>query len=293
MRRRFATLPNPSIVNLSMTNDAEIKLSRTKTAGGLATEAAYGPVDAAKLDYVRDLGDPGTYPYTRGAYPQMYRSRMWTLRTIVGYGAPEDTRAGIEKARAAGATGINVVVDTLTQQAIDPDHPSFTPEVGREGCSIPSLRDAERLLTGIDITQQDIAWHSTILTYPMMAALAVKHGLPLGKLQGSNMPDHLSLALSGWGNDLLPPKMAQRITADCIEFSVKNSPRWALGLPQAYDLRERGLSPAGEIAVGMAIVNNLIDNLKQRGMAVDQVAPSLAWVSTSDIDFFEEIGKFV
>lgn len=274
-----------------MTDDNEIKLSRTRTWGGLATEPSYGP-GPAQGDYHRDLGNPGEYPYTRGAYPHMYRSRMWTLRHIVGYGAPEDTRDGIEKARAAGATGINVVVDTLTQQAIDPDHPAFSAEVGLEGCSIPTLRDAERLLAGIDITQQDIAWHSTILTYPMVAALAVKQALPLDKLQGSNMPDHLSLALSGWGTALLPPKMAQRITADCVEYSVKYSPRWALGMPQAYDLRERGLTPAGEIAVGMAIVNRLIDDLKQRGMPVDRVAPSLAWVSTSDIDFFEEIAKF-
>jgi methylmalonyl-CoA mutase N-terminal domain/subunit len=274
------------------TGDSEVKISRTMTWGSLPTEPSYGPLDSAAVDYARDLGNPGEYPYTRGAYPQMYRSRMWTLRHIVGYGAPEDTRDGIEKARLAGATGINIVVDTLTQQAIDPDHPAFAPEVGLEGCSLPSLRDAERLLTGINVTQQDVAWHSTILTYPLVAALAVKQGLPLNKLQGSNMPDHLSLTLSGWGTELLPPKMAQRITADCIEFSVKNSPRWALGMPQAYDLRERGLTPAGEIAVGMAIVNQLIEDLKQRGTPVDRVAPSLAWVSTSDIDFFEEIAKF-
>jgi methylmalonyl-CoA mutase, N-terminal domain len=280
-----ADAPQPS-------KDGEVKVSRTKTWGSLPTEAAYGPGDVSSIDYGNDLGDPGKYPFTRGAYPQMYRSRMWTLRHIVGYGAPEDTRDGIERARLAGATGINVVVDTLTQQAIDPDHPAFSPEIGLEGCSIPTLRDAERLLAGIDITQQDIAWHSTILTYPMVAAVAVKQGLPLAQVQGSNMPDHLSLAMSGWGTDLLPPRMAQRITVDCVEYSVKNSPRWALGLPQAYDLRERGLTPAGEIAVGMAIVNRLIEDLAARGMPVDRVAPSLAWVSTSDIDFFEEIAKF-
>ena len=126
----------------------------------------------------------------------------------------------------------------------------------------------------------------------MIAAVARKREMPLAKLQGSNMPDHLSLAISGWGVDLLPPKLGQRITADCVEFSVKNSPRWSLGLPQAYNLRERGLTPAGEIAVGMAIVNQLIVELKSRGITVDQIAPSLAWVSTSDIDFFEEIAKF-
>ena len=111
----------------SSAND-EVKISRTKTWGSLPTESFYCPDEAHPMDYERDLGDPGTYPFTRGAYPDMYRSRMWTLRHIVGYGTPDDTRDGIERAKIAGATGINVVVDTLTQQAIDPDHPAFGPK---------------------------------------------------------------------------------------------------------------------------------------------------------------------
>src|SRR3546814_2575454 len=89
---------------------------------------------------------PICYPYTRGAYPKMYRSRMWTLRNIVGYGAPEDTREGLEKVLASGGTGISIVVDPLTSQGVDADHPAFGPEVGLEGCSLPTLRDIDRLL---------------------------------------------------------------------------------------------------------------------------------------------------
>jgi methylmalonyl-CoA mutase N-terminal domain/subunit len=91
---------------------------------------------------------------------------------------------------------------------------------------------------------------------------------------------------------LIPADLGHRTTVDEIEFSVKNSPRWALGMPQAYDLRERGLSPAGEIAVGMAMINKTMEDLIARGMTADQVAGSLAWVSTADIDFFEEVAKF-
>jgi methylmalonyl-CoA mutase, N-terminal domain len=272
--------------------NSEVKLSRTRTWSGIETQQAYGPEDAATTDYVRDLGDPGQYPYTRGAYAQMYRSRMWTLRNIVGYGAPEDTRQGIEAALKKGTAGINVVVDTLTQQALDPDHPAFGFEVGTEGCSLPTVRDMERLLSGIDITRTDVAWHWTMMAYPMVAAVAVKQGKDLSRMQGSHMPDHLQLTLSGWGINVVPPDLCHRTTVDCVEFSVRNSPRWALGMPQAYDLRERGLGCAGEIAVGMAIVNQTMVDLVARGLGVDQVAPSIAWVSGADMDLFEEVAKF-
>jgi methylmalonyl-CoA mutase, N-terminal domain len=217
---------------------------------------------------------------------------MWTLRNIVGYGAPEDTREGIERAITMGSAGINVVLDTLTQEAIDPDHPAFSADAGQEGCSLPMVGDLDILLKGINVTQTDVAWHSTMMIYPLVIALATRQGHDISSLQGSHMPDHLQLRLAGWSEAIVPAGLGHRTTVDCIEYSVKHSPRWALGCPQAYDIRERGLSAAGEIAVGMAIVNQTLHDLIARGLHVDQVAPSLAWVSTSDIDFFEEIAKF-
>ncbi|MWV29295.1 methylmalonyl-CoA mutase family protein [Aurantiacibacter rhizosphaerae] len=272
--------------------ELEVKLSRTKSWGGIETENSYGPADTSDADYAEKLGDPGTFPFTRGAYPKMYRSRMWTLRNIVGYGAPEDTRDGLEKVLASGGTGINIVVDPLTTQSIDPDHPSFGPEVGLEGCSLPTANDIDRLLDGVDLSKIDTAWHWAAMAYPMVAAVHVKRGQPLETLQGSSMPDMLQETLSGWGERLVPTVLGHKTTVDEIEYSVQNSPRWALGMPQAYDLRERGLTPAGEIALGMAFINKTLEDLVERGLHVDQIAPSLAWVSTSDIDFFEEVAKF-
>jgi len=277
---------------LSATQNVEVKLSRTKTWGGLETKPTYTPEDIPDFNYSRDLGNPGEYPFTRGSYPLMYRSRMWTQRQMFGYGSPEDTRDGIEKALAAGLKGINIVVDPVSQQVIDPDHPAFGPEVGLDGASVPCMRDADRLLEGIDLTKVDVAWHWGPMAYPIVASVAVKRGLPLKDLQGSHMPDLLQQTISGWGNRVLPADFAHRITCDSIEYISKTSPKWALGLPQGYDVRERGLPPAGEIAVGMSIVIATLDELIARGMTVDQVAPSLAWVSISDIDFFEEVAKF-
>jgi methylmalonyl-CoA mutase N-terminal domain/subunit len=271
-------------------DEDSVRLSRTATWGGLETEAAYGPGEP--LDYDRDLGDPGSFPYTRGSYPKMYRSRMWTLRNIVGYGAPEDTRDGIARALAAGTAGVDVVTDTLTAEALDPDHPALRADVGLEGCSLPSVRDVARLLDGVDITRTDVAYHTTMMIYPMIAAFAVDTGVPLERIQGSHMPDHLQLTLAGWGEKIMPADLAHRATVDCVEYVARHSPRWALGLPQAYDLRERGLSPAAEIAVGMAIVNATLAGLAERGVGVDDVAPSLAWVSSTDVDLFEEVAKF-
>jgi methylmalonyl-CoA mutase N-terminal domain/subunit len=273
-------------------DDELVRLSRTATWGGLETGVAYGPADAEGRDYQRDLGDPGSYPYTRGSYPKMYRSRMWTLRNIVGYGAPEDTRDGIARTLAAGSTGVDVAVDTLTAEAVDPDHPALRADVGLEGCSLPSLRDVARLLDGVDISRTDVAYHTTMMIYPMIAAFAVETGMPLERIQGSHMPDHLQLTLAGWGDKIMPADLAQRATVDCVEYASRHSPRWSLGLPQAYDLRERGLTPAAEIAVGMAIANATIAELAERGVPVDQVAPSLAWVSITDVDLFEEVAKF-
>ncbi len=271
--------------------DVSVRLSRTRTWGGIETEPAYGP-EHASPDHERDLGRPGSYPFTRGSYEQMYRSRMWTLRNIVGYGAPEDTLEGIRSALEAGSAGINVVIDALSQQCIDADHPAFEFEVGAEGCSISTAGDMTRLLQDIDISESGVAFHSTMMTYPLVAAAATRKGIPLARMLGSHMPDHIQLLLSGWGTKIVPAELAQKITSDCIEFSIRNSPRWSLGIPQAYDLRERGLTPAGEIGVGMAIVISTLEDLSRRGLGVDQVAPNLAWVSTSDIDFFEEVAKF-
>jgi len=269
----------------------EIKLSRTRSWGGIETDPFYSPAskDAA---YEAKLGDPGQYPYTRGAYAQMYRSRMWTLRNIVGYGAPEDSREGVDKVLAQGGHGIDIVVDPPTNQGVDPDHPAVGPEIGLEGCSLPTMRDVARLVEGFDLGKVDIAWHWTTSAYALAAAVHVNRNQPLETLLGSNMPDMLQQTLGGWGQTIVPAPFGHRNAVDQIEFCAQHSPKWALGMPQAYDMRERGLSPPGEIAVGMAIVLKTLEDLKARGMSVDRAAGSIAWVSTSDIDFFEEVAKF-
>ncbi len=282
----MTTIPKTHLKNV------RVSLSRTRTWGGMETHSYYPASDEATDPAHSKNGHPGEYPFARGIRPSLYRERMWTLRNIVGYGAPEDTCEEIRHTLKTGTAGINVVIDALSQQSIDPDHPAFEVEVGAEGCSIPSARDMEHLLADIDLTTSGVAFHSTMMTYPLVAAASIRRGVPLDRIMGSHMPDYLQLNLSGWGSKLVPPDLCHQTTVDCIEYCIRQSPKWALGFPQGYDLRERGLPPHGEIAVGMAIVIKTLEDLLERGFTIDEVAPNLAWVSSAHIDFFEEVAKF-
>lgn len=271
--------------------ELSIRLSRTSTWSGTPVDAFYGP-PAPDANYRQSLGDPGTFPFTRGAFPQMYRSRMWTLRNIVGYGSPEDTRAGIDASMRAGSAAVDVVFDVVSTQGLDPDHPVLRPDVGLDGCSISSLKDLERLLSGIDITKVDVAWHITFCIYPLVLAYAKKHGIRLEDVHGSHMPDYLRLNLDGGGQKFLSPEFGHRMAIDTLEFAARNTPRWSLGFPQCYNLRERGATPVAEIAIGMAIVRKTFRDIVARGVKIDEIAQRMAWVSNTDIDLFEEVAKF-
>lgn len=268
-----------------------VRLSRTTTWSGIPTDSHYGPV-APDQAYLDNLGDPGSYPFTRGAFPEMYRSRMWTLRNIVGYGSPEDTADGIRRSLKAGSAAVDVVFDTVSTQGLDPDHPVLRPDVGLEGASVSTLNDLDRLLADLDVTQIDVAWHVTFNIFPLVLAHARRHGLAWADLHGSHMPDYLRLNLDGGGQKFVSPELGHRLATDTLEFAAKHTPKWALGFPQCYNLRERGATPSGEIALGMAIVRKTFHDLIDRGVSIDAVAPRMAWVSTSDIDLFEEVAKY-
>ena len=271
--------------------DVSVRLSRTQTLSGIETEPYYGPGERS-AEYDEKLGDPGEYPFTRGAFPQMYRSRMWTLRNIVGYGSPEDTAEGIDHAIKLGSAAVDVVFDVVSTQGLDPDHPVLRDDVGLDGASVSSLNDLDRLLRNIDVTKTDVAWHITYMIYPMVVAHARRHGLDLRELHGSHMPDYLRLNLDGGGQKFCSPAFGQRLGADTLEFATLNTPRWASGIPQAYNLRERGCTPAMEIAIGLAIIRTTFGDLAQRGLSLEEVAARMAWVSIADIDLFEEVAKY-
>ena len=271
--------------------EVSVRLSRTKTMSGIETDAFYGPKERT-AEYDEKLGDPGEFPFTRGSFPEMYRSRMWTLRNVVGYGSPEDTADAVAASVRAGSAAVDIVFDVVSTQGLDPDHPVLREDVGLEGASVSSLNDLDRLLRDIDVTKTDVAWHITYMIYPMVIAHARRHNLPLAEVHGSHMPDYLRINMDGGGQKFFNAAFGQRLAADTLEFATLYTPRWAAGIPQAYNLRERGCTPAMEIAIGMAIARSTFSDVLKRGVDIDAVAPHLAWVSTADIDLFEEVAKF-
>lgn len=273
-------------------DELSMRLSRTRTFSGLETQPSYGPADVADQDYAKDLGDPGEFPFTRGSFPLMYRSRMWTHRNIVGYGTPADTRAGYERALKAGSAGIDIVWDSPSQGGIDPDHPMARPDIGTDGCSVACVDHLADLLEGIDVTQTDIAWHVTATIYPMLGALLKRQGKSFADLQGSHMPDYLITNPKGFGERLMPARLAHRMAVDTLEHVANHAPKWACGFPQTYTARQRGVIAGGELAVGFAIVRKTLDDLLSRGVDIDKVAPRMAWVSPGNIDLFEDVAKF-
>ena len=116
---------------------------------------------------------------------------------------------------------------------------------------MPTVDDLDILTAGIDLTETDVAWHTVMMTYPMVIALARRRGYDISKLQGSNMPDHLTHAIIGWGHGVIPPELGHRYHTDQLAYVARHTPKWAAGFPQGYEIREMGISPAGEIAVGM------------------------------------------
>jgi len=272
--------------------ELSMRMSTTRTQSGLETQPTYSPSDLEGFDYGNDLGDPGQYPFTRGSFPMMYRSRMWTLRNIVGYGAPSDTRAGLKRAFESGSAGIDIVWDSPSQGGIDPDHPMAVPDVGTDGCSVACVDHLADLLQDIDVTRTDIAWHVTATIYPMLGALLRRQGKSLADMQGSHMPDYLITNPKGFGERLMPARLAHRMAVDTLEHVAKHTRKWACGFPQTYTARQRGVIAGGELAVGFAIVRKTLDDLVARGVDIDSVAPRLAWVCPADIDLFEDVAKY-
>lgn len=286
-----APMPENRATVQDQIGDVSVRISRTATLSGIETEPFYGPKERT-AEYDEKSGDPGEFPFTRGSFPQMYRSRMWTLRNIVGYGSPEDTADGIDQAIALGSAAVDVVFDVVSTQGLDPDHPVLRDDVGLDGASVSSLNDLDRLLRNIDVTKTDVAWHITYMIYPLVIAHARRHGLGLRELHGSHMPDYLRINLDGGGQKFFSAALGQRLAADTLEFATLNTPRWASGIPQAYNLRERGCTPAMEIAVGLAIIRSTFGDLAARGLELVEVASRMAWVSIADIDLFEEVAKY-
>jgi methylmalonyl-CoA mutase N-terminal domain/subunit len=263
------------------------------TMSGLENEPLYTPSNVA-IDYDRDLGYPGAFPYTRGVYPSMYRGRLWTMRQFAGFGTAEETNARFRYLLDHGQTGLSTAFDMPTLMGYDSDHARSLGEVGREGVAIDSLEDMEQLFAGIPLGEV-----STSMTINAPAAMllafyicvAEEQGVPQDKLRGTIQTDILKeyIAQKEW---IFPPEPSMRLCVDMIEYCARSVPLWHPVSISGYHIREAGSTAAQELAFTLADGFAYVEAGIERGLDVDDFAPRLSFFFNAHIDFFEEVAKY-
>jgi len=246
------------------------------------------------IDYAKDLGFPGEYPFTRGVQPTMYRSRLWTMRMFAGFGTPEQTNERFKYLLAQGQTGLSTAFDFPTLMGYDSDSPRSLGEVGMCGVAVDTLRDMEVLFADIplaDVTTSMTINGPAIVLLAFYVALADVRGIPRDTIGGTVQNDCLKefIAQHAW---LVPPRPAMRIVTDMIEFCSKEVPRWNTVSISGYHIREAGATAAQELAFTIADGVAYVESCLERGLPVDDFAPRLSFFFDVHNDFFEEIAKF-
>jgi methylmalonyl-CoA mutase N-terminal domain/subunit len=263
------------------------------TISGLENEPLYTP-ERVELDYDRDLGYPGAYPFTRGVYPSMYRGRLWTMRQFAGFGTAAETNERFRYLLEHGQTGLSTAFDMPTLMGYDSDHARSLGEVGREGVAIDSLADAETLFDGIPLG--DVSTSMTIngpaaMLLAFYVCVAEQQGVERGELRGTIQTDILKeyIAQKEW---IFPPEPSMRLVTDMVEFCARELPRWHPISISGYHIREAGSNAAQELAFTLANGFAYVDAGIERGLDVDEFAPRLSFFFNAHLDFFEEIAKY-
>src|ERR1700689_1121079 len=237
---------------------------------------------------------PGQYPFTRGIYPDMYRSRLWTMRQYAGFGTAEESNRRYRYLLSQGVTGLSVAFDLPTQMGMDSDHPLAVGEVGRVGVSICSLADMERLFDGIRLDQV-----TTSMTINSTAAIllafyvlvARKQGADARKLSGTVQNDILKEYVAR-GTYIYPPRQAMRIITDLFAWAGAELPEWNTISISGYHIREAGSTAIQEVAFTMANAIAYIEAAVKAGLDIDAFAPRLSFFFNAHNNFLEEIAKY-
>jgi methylmalonyl-CoA mutase, N-terminal domain len=263
------------------------------TISGVENEPLYSP-ENVELDYERDLGWPGAYPFTRGVYPSMYRGRLWTMRQFAGFGTAEETNARFRYLLEHGQTGLSTAFDMPTLMGYDSDHVRSLGEVGREGVAIDSLADMETLFDGIPLgevsTSMTINGPAAMLL-AFYACVGEEQGVALEQLRGTVQTDILKeyIAQKEW---IFPPQPSMRLVVDMVEWCSERLPLMHPVSISGYHIREAGSNAAQELAFTLSNGFALVEACLERGLEVDAFAPRLSFFFNAHLDFFEEIAKY-
>jgi methylmalonyl-CoA mutase N-terminal domain/subunit len=267
---------------------------RFETSSGIPLPNDFNPSNTEPLDYDRDLGDPGAYPYTRGVRRNMYRGRLWTMRQYAGYASAEESNARYKFLLSQGTTGLSVAFDLPTQIGLDSDDPLASGEVGKVGVAVDSLEDMERLFEGIPLgevsTSMTInATASTLLC--LYLAVARKQGVPAERLQGTIQNDILKEYVAR-GTYIYPPAPSLRLVTDTFAFCAAEVPNWNTISISGYHIREAGSTAVQEVAFTLADAVAYVEAALAAGLKVDEFAPRLSFFFNAHNNLLEEVAKF-
>jgi methylmalonyl-CoA mutase N-terminal domain/subunit len=262
---------------------------RRVTDSGIELEPIYGPDPQPP-----EVGEPGSFPFARGVYPDMYRGRLWTMRQYAGMGTADDTNRRFRYLLDHGQTGLSVAFDLPTQMGLDSDHPRAEGEVGKTGVAIDSIEDMERLFAEIPLDQ--VSTSMTInATAPILLLLyelvAEERGIDPTQLSGTVQNDLLK-EYAARGTYIYPPKPSMRLITDLFAYAGRRIPRWNTISISGYHMREAGATAAQEIAFTLANGIAYVQAALDAGLAVDDVGPRLSFFFACHLNFFEEIAKF-
>jgi len=246
---------------------------------GIEVKPVYGPEDIRDVDFERDVGRPGEFPFTRGIHKFMYRARPWTMRQYAGFGTPSQTNRRFKYLIQHGQNALNVAFDLPTQNGLDSDDPRAWGEVGRVGMAVDTLADMEEAFDGIDLSKI-----STSLTINPVASIMIcaymtvarKQGVPNERIRGTTQNDILKEYI-GRGTWIFPIEPSLRLIADTAEFCIKELPRFNPVSVCGYHIRESGATPAQEMAYALLIAKTYTKLVVDRGISPEKFTRKLAF----------------
>ncbi len=265
-----------------------------RTLSGLEVKPVYTPDDLANSDFIRDLGDPGEFPFTRGPYPNMYLGRLWTRRQIAGFGTAQATNERYRFLLEHGQNGISTDFDHPTLTGYDSDHELAEGEVGRLGVAIDSARDMDDLFLDIPLDEVSVSLtinHPAIVLMGMFLSVSEKRGVDWKALRGTVQNDSLK-EFHGQKTFALGPSPSLKLTTDIVEFCTNHVPNWYTISISGYHIRESGSDAVQELAFTIAQGMAYVESALERGLPIDSFAPRLSFFFGCHNDVFEEVSKF-
>ena len=266
-------------------SESSVRPGAYETMSGIPVQPVYGPDDGEF---------PGVYPYTRGPYASMYRSKMWTMRMFAGFGTADDTNKRFKDIINSGGDGLSTAFDMPTLLGLDSDDTMSLGEVGRCGVAIDTVEDMDDLYRDIDLgkitTSMTINSPAAVL-FSMFIAQAERNGTPRARLGGTLQNDILK-EYQAQKEFVFPPRQGMRLVRDTIAFTAAEMPKWHSVSISGYHIREAGSTAAEELAFTLANGFAYVELAAQTGLSVDAFAPRLSFFFNAHIDFFEEIAKY-